>query len=182
MDITEEGSLEDFLGVNIERKDDGSIHLTQPHLIDQILKDLKLDKREVKPKPTPAASTKLISSHTKSEPFDESFHYRSIIGKLNFLEKSTRPDISYTSHQCARFTSDPKKEHGKAIRWLARYLKGTRTGGLILRPKMDRELEIYVDADFAGNWDPKESDQRDTARSRHGFVIMYKGCPVIWKS
>jgi hypothetical protein len=32
-----EGDIQDFLGVNIDRKDDGSIHLTQPHLIDQIL-------------------------------------------------------------------------------------------------------------------------------------------------
>ena len=41
---------------------------------------------------------------------------------------------------------------------------------------------MFVDADFAGNWDQKESDKRDTARSRHGFVIKYCGCPVTWKS
>jgi hypothetical protein len=38
--ITEEGELKDFLGANIERIPDGSIHLTKPHLIDQILDDL----------------------------------------------------------------------------------------------------------------------------------------------
>jgi hypothetical protein len=37
LDITVEGDLQDFLGVNIEKKADGTIHLTQPHLIDQIL-------------------------------------------------------------------------------------------------------------------------------------------------
>ena len=47
LDTTEEGDMQDFLGVNIERKPDGSIHLTQPHLIDQILQDLRLDKDEV---------------------------------------------------------------------------------------------------------------------------------------
>ena len=41
LNITEEGDLEDFLGVRIERKEDGSVHLTQPQLIDQILKDLR---------------------------------------------------------------------------------------------------------------------------------------------
>jgi hypothetical protein len=30
------GDLEDFLGVQIKRKKDGSFHLMQPHLIDQI--------------------------------------------------------------------------------------------------------------------------------------------------
>lgn len=182
LDVTEEGTLEDFLGVNIDRKEDGSIHLTQPHLIDQILKDLKLDGPNVKTKPTPTPATKLISHHSASEAFDESFHYRSVIGKLNFLEKSTRPDISYTTHQCARFTSSPRKEHGNALRWLGRYLKGTRDKGLIITPDPNQDLMVYVDADFAGNWDPKESDKRDTARSRHGYIIKYGGCIVTWKS
>ena len=74
------------------------------------------------------------------------------------------------------------REHGETIRWLARYLKGTRDKGTILKPVKDRGLEVFVDADFAGNWDPNETDDRDTARSRHGYLIMYAGCPILWKS
>ena len=162
LDVTVEGTLEDFLGVNIDRKDDGTIHLTQPHLIDKILMDLKMNGKDLKVKSTPAASSRILSFHKESERFDESFHYRSIIGKLNFLEKSTRPDIAFITHQCARYTTDPRKEHGAAIRWLARYLKGTRDKGLILRPQRDKNLEVYVDADFAGAWDHKAAHIRDT--------------------
>ena len=43
LNLTHEDGLDDFLGVNIHHKDDGTIHLTQPHLIDEILKDLRLD-------------------------------------------------------------------------------------------------------------------------------------------
>ena len=39
LDITEEGTREDFLGVNIYWKPDDSIHFTQPHLVDNILGD-----------------------------------------------------------------------------------------------------------------------------------------------
>ena len=53
---------------------------------------------------------------------------------------------------------------------------------MILSPKSDQGLAIYVDADFAGNWDPKETQDRDTARSRHGYIAMYAGCPIMWKS
>ena len=141
-----------------------------------------MNDENLKEKSTPAASSRILSFHKESEPFDGSFHYRSIIGKLNFLEKSTRPDIAFITHQCARYTTDPRKEHGAAIRWLARYLKGTRDKGLILSPQRDRDLEVYVDADFAGSWDPKAAHIRDTARSRHGYVIFYAGCPLIWKS
>ena len=41
---------------------------------------------------------------------------------------------------------------------------------------------MFVDADFAGNWSKEESQDRDTARSRHGFVILYEGCPILHKS
>ena len=42
---------------------------------------------------------------------------------------------------------------------------------------------MYVDADFAGNWDKDIAHtDRDTARSRHGYLVMYVSCPLIWKS
>ena len=181
--ITVEGDLADFLGVNIDRRDDGTIHLSQPHLIDQILEDLRLKDDTVKIRTTPAASSKLLTRHSDSQSFDNSFNYRSVIGKLNYLEKATRSDISYAVHQCARFVSNPKVEHGEAVRWLGRYLKATRDKGTIMRPIPGKDLEVFVDASFCGDWDPKEAAlDRDTARSRHGYIIKYAGCPLLWKS
>ena len=182
LDITIEGDLEDFLGVNIDRRDDGTIHLTQPHLIDSILKDLRLDGEGVTTKRIPASSSKLLKRHADSKAFDGYFNYRSVIGKLNYLERGSRSDIAYIVHQCARFTSDPKKEHAEAIAWLGRYLLGTRDKGTILKPIKGDEMKVYVDADFAGNFDKKDTQNRDTARSRHGYFIMYEGCPITWKS
>jgi hypothetical protein len=89
LDITVEGDLQDFLGVHIERMPDSSINLTQPHLIDQILDNLRLNDDNVSEKTIPATSSKLLSRHNDSEPFDNSFNYRSVIGKLNYLKKST---------------------------------------------------------------------------------------------
>ena len=106
-----------------------------------------------------------------------------MIGKLNYLGKATRSNLAYIVHQCARFTSDPKVEHGEAIRWTGRYLRGTRDKGTIFRPDPTRGLELYVDADFVGNWDRYEAPHdRDTDRSRHGYILMYAGCPLVWKS
>lgn len=152
LDITVEGTLTDFLGVNIDRREDGTIKLTQPRLIDQILQDLRLTDNNVHAKPTPAASSKLLSRHQESQPFDNSFNYRSVIGKLHYLVAGSRSECAYAVHQCARFAQDPKMEHGNAVRWIGRYLKGTSTDGTILRPNREKSLEVFVDADFAGNW------------------------------
>ncbi len=77
------------MGVSIERKEDGTIHMTQPHLIEQILGDLRMLDESVKPRSTPAASSKVLTRHSQSPDFDGSFNYRSVIGKLNYLEKAT---------------------------------------------------------------------------------------------
>jgi len=180
--LTVDGKIDDFLGVNIERREDGKFVLTQPHLIDSILKDMRLHSDNVSVKTTPAAVSRILKRESRSESFDRHFDYRSIIGKLNFLEKSTRPDISQAVHQAARFAADPKKAHGKAVEWLCRYLAGTRDKGLIYDPK-DQSFDVYVDSDFAGNWDPEEApNDADTARSRTAYVIMYAGCPILWGS
>ena len=141
-----------------------------------------MSKDDVSTKQTPAASSKLLKRHSDSEPFDNHFDYRSVIGKLNYLEKCTRLDISYAVHQCARFASDPKKEHGQAVKWICRYLAGTKDKGVILKPNTEQSFEVYCDSDFAGNWDKEESGDPDTARSRAGYIIMYAGCPVFWAS
>jgi hypothetical protein len=52
-----------------------------------------------------------------------------------------------------------------------------------LKPIPGKDLEVYVDASFCGDWDPQEAaTDCDTARSRHGYIISYAGCPVVWKS
>lgn len=183
LELTVEGDISDFLGVNLERKEDGTIHLTQPHLINRILKDLRLDRDDVATKNTPARVGQLLRRAIGAEPFDGHFNVRSVIGKMNYLEKSTRPDIAYAVHQCARFSADPKQDHGKAIKWIGRYLLATKDKGLIFRPNGD-SFECYVDADFAGNWDPEgdPGQDRDTARSRTGYVATLAGCPIFWAS
>jgi hypothetical protein len=100
----------------------------------------------------PALSSKILQRDEKAPSYCGSFHYRSVIGKLNFLEKSTRPDIAYAVHQCARFCEDPKRAHYDAVIHLAKYLAATSGQGIILDPKHDKSFEVYADADFAGNW------------------------------
>ena len=68
------------------RENDGLIYLSQPHLIDQIIKELRLDDKTVKLKDTPAKSSQILNAGIGTKDFDESFNYRLIIGKLNYLE------------------------------------------------------------------------------------------------
>ena len=78
--------------------------------------------------------------------------------------------------------SNPRLQHGKALKWLGRYLVGSRDKGMIYSPS-NQSFDVYVDASFTGDWDPENADwDPDTARSRTGYVILYASCPVIWAS
>ena len=182
--IEDMGEIGDYLGINFDYMDNGDIKLSQPHLIDKILNQVQILTKKGNVKYSPAASTKIIHRHENEESHDESlFHYRSVIGKLNFLDKGSRPDIAYASHQCARHSVDPKKSHTDAIMHICKYLKGTIDKGLLLRPRKDQSIKVYVDADFCGSYDKLTSmDDISTAKSRTGYVIMFCGCPIIWNS
>ena len=90
--------VKDFLGIQVMRGKDKTITLNQPQLIDSILKDMKFQSN-TKEKDTPALSLVILQKDTHCKPFNNDFHYRRVISMLNFLEKSTRPDISYAVHQ-----------------------------------------------------------------------------------
>jgi hypothetical protein len=59
-------------------------------------------------KPVPANTSVPLTDHKGSPDHNpKDFEYRHVIGKLLYLEKSTRPDISCAIHQCARHCANP---------------------------------------------------------------------------
>jgi len=84
-----------------------------------------------------------LSKATTEPPHNATWDYRSIIGKLNYLEKSTRPDIAFASHQAARFQANPKHSHTKAVQWLIRYLHGTQDNGIIIQEERNK-IQLFT--------------------------------------
>ena len=185
--IEDQGKLSDYLGIKIERKQDGTMEWTQPTLIHSILRDLKLEgeglKNQPKVRTIPASSTVVLTDHKESPSHNpKEYDYRQVIGKLLYLEKSTRPDISCAVHQCARHCTDPKVQHTIAVKRIGRYLLATKDKGLIMKPNQEG-MECWVDAAHATEWNSKTaSDDPNTARSRMGYLITYAGCPMHWTS
>ena len=204
--VESEGDLGDYLGIRLRKYKDGDqtvLELTQPQLIKSILEDLNLvskdgDKHVIKSHQVPALSTKLITPDLKGPKFDNRFNYRRVIGKLLYLEKSSRPELAYAVHQCARFCNDPRQSHGEAVKRIGRYLAGTADKGMLLRPNdstlhcwthgslpkpADALFDCWVDASHAAEWNrASATDDAATAKSRMGWVITFAGCPMLWAS
>jgi hypothetical protein len=68
------------------------------------------------------------------------------------LAQTTRPDIMYATHQIAKYSSDSRQSHGKAILYLFHYLKKSHDLSLHFKPDSTKGFECYCDADFSGLW------------------------------
>ena len=65
---------------------------------------------------------KFLYKDRKRDPRKVYWNYRQIIGMPIYLQGSTRPNISMATQQYARFTSNPKAPHERAVRYIVKYL------------------------------------------------------------
>jgi hypothetical protein len=177
--LTSEGSVGAYLGIDIRRTPDGFLELIQSGLINKIITACGLQDQSNQHQ-TPA--TMILTADLDGLPREHSWNYRSIIGMLNYLASSTRPDIAFAVHQCTRFTTAPRRIHELAIQRIVRYLKATSSKGYILHPSSSHNLDCFVDADFAGTWSTATSKDPTSVKSRTSYVITFASCPVLWCS
>ena len=69
-DLTDDGALKDYLGTRFMRKTDGSIHLSQPKMIERVLEIVRLDSETdcIKKHDTPALNTKVLDKDPDGKP------------------------------------------------------------------------------------------------------------------
>ena len=130
------GTAEGYLGIDIQHQDEGgtrTITFKQEGLTKRIISALGLDSKTSKPVETPAEKAAL-GRDVGGQDASGSINYASVVGMLLYLGHS-RPDISFATHQCARYTHSPKQSHEDALVRIGRYLKGTLDKGLILKPR-----------------------------------------------
>ena len=173
-----QGDIFGFLGINFQQ-DGTNIELTQKGLIDKIIKFT--DMSEATPKLSPATPEPL-GSDPNGAPFNESWSYPAAVGMLLYVSSNTRPDIQFAVHQVARFSHNPKFSHGQALKRIVRYLIGTKDKGIQFQPDLDKGLDCWVDADFAGLYGYEDEQDSVSVKSRTGFVLTLFGCPIVWSS
>ena len=99
--ITDEGQMDEYLGIKLEHSDN-KIRMTQPLLINRIIEAIP-GMTKANPSKIPALPSVILTKDETGPSRKEKWHYRSLIGMLNFLVNSTHPKLAYAVHQCARF-------------------------------------------------------------------------------
>jgi hypothetical protein len=169
-DVKDLGPASTFLGLDVVRdRSIRSLWLGQPRYVQSMLEQFNLVgcKSRVAPLDT---GTQLRKD---GELLDADTPYSALVGSLLYLATSTRPDISHAVGMLSRFVSSPRVEHWNAAKSVLRYLAGTPNMGLLYGDRT-QPFVGYTDSDFAG-----DTDER---RSTSGFVFMYGGAAVAWRS
>ena len=178
-EMTVGGDVTAFLGIQFKCLSGGEIEMQQIGLIESVLKATGL--QDCNPDKMPA-SQKPLGTDKNGPEFVEQWSYSSVVGMLLYLLINSCPEIAYAVHQCARFTHNPKASHGAAMKQICRYLQGTKTKGLILKPSKQLAVDCFVVADFAGQCNVENPEDPLCVKSRMGYVLLVGNCRVQWVS
>jgi hypothetical protein len=102
--------------------------------------------------------------------------YENAVGSLMYLMVCTRPDLAYAMGKVSRYMSNPGKVHWEAVKWILRYLKGTKDVGLLFDANSNNAKSLlgYVDADYGQDLDGR--------RSTTGYMFTLGGGCISWRS
>jgi hypothetical protein len=106
-------------------------------------------------------------------------NYPAVIGSLQYLATSTRPDIANAVNMLARFLSKPEERRVRGAKRVLRYLAGTKDYGIVygnndLGSRERTILHVFSDSDHA-------TDIKDR-KSVSGFVAKLNGAAISWYS
>jgi hypothetical protein len=173
-----------YVGLAITRdRHEKSIHITQQAYIKKIIERFGMAKSTRRILPM-ESGMKLHARRDDEQAYDRD-HYRQAIGCLLYAALGSRPDISYAVGVLGRFAADPSTLHWQAVKHLLRYLVGTAHYSLPIVPDEDTRLQFlekFENADVVAYADSDHAGDADTAKSTSGWFLLYKGCPIMWRS
>jgi hypothetical protein len=138
------GELKYFLGFQVKQLQEGTF-ISQTKYIQDILKKFRM--KNAKPIKTPMGTNGHLDLDTGGKSVDQKV-YRSMIGSLLYL-CALRPDIMLLVCMCARFQTNPKEVHLRAMKRIMRYLVYTSKFGLWYSKGSIFDLIGYSNADYA---------------------------------
>ena len=180
--------------------------MSQEAFIETIADIANLDKPHVNQPRTPHRIGYPVDSIPISPSKDTNQHTKNVhtmqqlIGCLNWLSVSTRPDIATITNLLAKYTANPSKGHIEAARRVIKYLKGTKTHGILFSQTNNSNISSFLKFPLPqtkitslsdANWGPQDQSKplpHETrkihpfkSRSLSGFLIWLGG-PLHWMS
>jgi hypothetical protein len=209
IDMEFNGPVTYFLGIKFNTSKDAqgnvNIQMSQEAFIDSLVQSAGLDGDRVT-EPRTLYRTGYPADKIKTESYDKTTQikmthlYQVLIGSLNWLSMSTRPDIATITNMLAKYSNNPSKGHIDQAKRVIKYLKGTKTKGILFTSRQHSKLETFIKFPISpsiittmtdANWGPQDQSKPSPtnnedlellkSRSISGYLIWLGG-PVHWSS
>jgi len=200
------GQVSHFLGIEFTWKHLPGGHLcvslAQQSFIDTLLDNMGIDIDSNSSFSTPYRSGYPIDSvpfieMTSSDRDSLRLKYQSLVGSLNWLAHTTRPDLSTVVSLLAQHQNLPSPGHYEAAVYVVKYLATTKTLGIYFTSKRDSKLQSFLHFPLQtslvsmsdANWGPQDTSLSTcptelplfASRSMSAFYIDFFG-PLHWVS
>ena len=170
-----------ILNIKILRdRENRCISIDQEHYINHLISKYEISEDNMKKIFTPVSThDSLLQKESKYPEVEADVgKCQSILGKLNWLVRGTRPQNCYATNRLAQSGSCPSERHMTAAMRLLKYSCNTKSQRLAYSAeKLDKDIRTlptgYSDADFDGH---------PTRRSTTGSLWMFAGSPITWAS
>ena len=202
--------LDFFLGIKLDITKSNNaitIQLSQQAFIEQLAHQENLDEALINCPSTPYRQGYPIDS-IPTDPPPPTAHqhkltknFQSIVGSLNWLSISTRPDIATATNLLAKHSANPSSGHLTAARRVIKYLIGTKNRALAFTTHSDASLNAFIKFPISpthllaltdANWGPQDQSLPNPkhktpaldlfkSRSLSGFILFYCGL-IHWSS
>lgn len=172
IEAVDRGAILFYLGMEIEREDDGNISIHQSRYVQQLLEEWNME--NCKSVSTPLANGIVLKKCDQENCGDlcDVKTYQSLIGGLMYLSVISRPDISHAVSRLSQFASHPHNDHFAAAKHILRYLKGHPQGKITY--SSENGLCCFTDSD----WGADSNDRK----SYSGCALFFGDGLIAWES
>ncbi len=170
-EVTDLGEPSKIIGIKITRSDN-AITISQKRSVESILMRQGLEEANLVS--TPLDLKVKIEPNPEGNERDKSNTYAQLLGELQFVANTTRPDITYAINKLASYTTNPDLKHQIALKRILRYLAGTKKYGITYKylPNSIPTFQGFTDAAFA---------DREDMKSTTGYLIKAADAVITWK-
>jgi hypothetical protein len=173
-EVTDLGEPNKMVGIEITQNSE-SITISQRGYIESILRRENL--HEMHGTQSPMDPNIKFERNPDDNESNRSNSFARLLGEVQYIANSTRPDITYAVNKLASYTANPSLQHSIALKRILRYLAGTKNFGITYSKNASNTdgniFHGFADAAYANNEDN---------RSTSGYIFLAAGGAITWRS